>query len=135
MDENTRVILLIDPLNPLGSSYTEEEIKEFAEIAIENDIFLLHDVTYRDFAYNHTLCAKYAPNNTITCYSFSKIFGMAGLRLGAIISSEEVIDVVKSIIIAIAQNGVGITSQGRSLPQRVLVLSIIRPEIESSTAS
>ena len=40
MDENTRVILLIDPLNPLGSSYTEEEIKEFAEIAIENDIFL-----------------------------------------------------------------------------------------------
>ena len=86
MDENTRVILLIDPL-------------EFAEIAIENDFFLLHDVTYRDFAYNLTLCAKYAPNNTITCYSFSKIFGMAGLRLGAIISSQEVIDVVKSIII------------------------------------
>ena len=79
--------------------YTEEEIKEFAEIAIENDIFLLHDITYRDFAYNHTLCAKYAPDNTITCYSFSKIFGMAGLRLGAIISTQEVIDVVKSIII------------------------------------
>ena len=99
MDENTKVILMIDPLNPLGSSYTEEEIKELAEIAIENDLFLLHDVTYRDFAQKHTLAAKYAPNNTITCYSFSKIFGMAGLRLGAIISSEEVIDVVKSIII------------------------------------
>ena len=99
MDENTRVILLIDPLNPLGSSYTEDEIKEFAEMAIENDLFLVHDVTYRDFAQEHTLAAHYAPNNTITCYSFSKIFGMAGLRLGAIISSEEVIDVVKSIII------------------------------------
>ena len=99
MDENTKVILMIDPLNPLGSSYTEDEIKELAEIAIENDLFLLHDVTYRDFAQKHTLAAKYAPNNTITCYSFSKIFGMAGLRLGAIISSEEVIDVVKSIII------------------------------------
>ena len=99
MDENTKVILMIDPLNPLGSSYTEDEIKELAEIAIENDLFLLHVVTYRDFAQKHTLAAKYAPNNTITCYSFSKIFGMAGLRLGAIISSEEVIDVVKSIII------------------------------------
>ena len=75
----------------------EEEIKEFAEIAIENDLFLLHDVTYRDFAQKHTLAAKYAPNNTITCYSFSKIFGMAGLRLGAIISTQEVIDVVKSM--------------------------------------
>ena len=99
MDENTKVILMIDPLNPLGSSYTEDEIKELAEIAIENDLFLLHDVTYRDFAQKHTLAAKYAPNNTIACYNFSKIFGMAGLRLGAIISSEEVIDVVKSIII------------------------------------
>ena len=88
MDENTKVILLIDPLNPLGSS-----------IAMENDIYLIHDVTYRDFSYNHTLCAKYAPDHTITCYSFSKIFGMAGLRLGAIISSPDVIDVVKSIII------------------------------------
>ena len=99
MDENTKVILLIDPLNPLGSSYTEDEIKEFAEIAIENDIYLVHDVTYRDFAQKHTLAAKYAPDHTITCYSFSKIFGMAGLRLGAIVSCEEVIDVVKSIII------------------------------------
>ena len=99
MDENTKVILLIDPLNPLGSSYTEEEIKEFAEIAMENDIYLVHDVTYRDFAQKHTLAAKYAPDHTITCYSFSKIFGMAGLRLGAIVSSEDVIDVVKSIII------------------------------------
>ena len=98
-ENNYKLTPKLVPLNPLGSSYTEEEIKEFAEIAIENDIFLLHDITYRDFAYNHTLCAKYAPDNTITCYSFSKIFGMAGLRLGAIISTQEVIDVVKSIII------------------------------------
>ena len=31
MDENTRMVILIDPLNPLGSSYTEDELKEFAE--------------------------------------------------------------------------------------------------------
>lgn len=99
MDENTRVILLIDPLNPLGSSYTEEEIKEFAEIAIENDIFLVHDITYRDFAEEHFLVAKYAPKHAITMYSFSKSYGMAGLRLGAIIAAQYVIDVVKSIII------------------------------------
>ena len=30
MDENTKMVVLIDPLNPLGSGYTEEEIKEFA---------------------------------------------------------------------------------------------------------
>ena len=31
MDENTGLIILIDPLNPLGGAYTEDEIKEFAK--------------------------------------------------------------------------------------------------------
>jgi len=99
MNENTKIIVLIDPLNPLGSSYTEEEIKEFAEIAIENDIYLLHDITYRDFAREHFLAADYAPNHTITIYSFSKIFGMAGLRIGSIIATEEMINSVRGSLI------------------------------------
>jgi len=99
MDENTKLISLIDPLNPLGSSYTKEEMEEFAKIAIENDIYLLHDITYREFARKHHLAANYAPNHTITIYSFSKIFGMAGLRIGAIIGIPEIIKSVRSILI------------------------------------
>lgn len=111
MDEDTKLIILIDPLNPLGTAYTEEEIKEFAEIAIENDIYLIHDITYRDFSEKHFLAAKYAPDNTITIYSFSKVFGMAGLRIGAIISSKEIIKSIKPLLIndlgtnAVAQAG------------------------------
>ncbi|MCK9152195.1 pyridoxal phosphate-dependent aminotransferase [Methanobacterium alcaliphilum] len=99
MDENTKIISLIDPLNPLGSCYTKEEMEEFAEIAEENDIYLLHDITYRDFAREHHLAAEYAPNHTITVYSFSKIFGMAGLRIGAVIGVPEVINSIRSILI------------------------------------
>lgn len=99
INESTKVIVLIDPLNPLGSCYTEEEIKEFAKIAMENNIFLLHDITYRDFARKHFLAAHYAPNHVITIYSFSKIFGMAGLRIGSIIGSNEIINSVRAILI------------------------------------
>lgn len=99
IDENTKMIVLIDPLNPLGSGYTEEEIKEFAEIAIENNIYLLHDITYKDFAQEHFLVAKYAPKHTLTIFSFSKIYGMAGLRIGAVVSTKEMIDSVKNVII------------------------------------
>jgi aspartate aminotransferase len=99
MDENTKLISLVDPLNPLGSCYNKEEIKEFADLARDNDIYLLHDITYRDFARNHYLVAKYAPENTVTIYSFSKIYGMAGLRIGAMISSPEIITSIKGIII------------------------------------
>lgn len=99
LDENTKLILLIDPLNPLGTSYTKEEIKEFAEIAEENDIYLLHDITYRDFAREHYLAAKRAPEHAITIYSFSKIYGMAGLRIGAMIASPDIINSVRTILI------------------------------------
>jgi aspartate/methionine/tyrosine aminotransferase len=109
MDENTKMIVLIDPLNPLGTSYSKEEIKELAEIAIENDIYLLHDITYRDFARDHYLAADYAPNNTLTIYSFSKIFGMAGLRIGAVISAKPLIDSIKNVVVN--DLGVNIISQ------------------------
>ena len=109
MDENTRMVILIDPLNPLGSSYTEDELKEFAEIAKENDLYLLHDVTYKDFAREHFLVENYAPGQTITIYSFSKIFGMAGLRIGGVVSSKPIIDSIKNAVVN--DLGVNIISQ------------------------
>lgn len=109
MDENTRMVILIDPLNPLGSSYTEEELKEFAKIAKENDLYLLHDITYKDFAREHFLVENYAPGQTLTIYSFSKIFGMAGLRIGGVISSKPIIDAIKNAVVN--DLGVNIISQ------------------------
>ncbi|MBC7112377.1 MAG: pyridoxal phosphate-dependent aminotransferase, partial [Methanothermobacter sp.] len=92
-------ISLIDPLNPLGSSYTRDEIKAFADIAVDHDVYLLHDITYRDFAREHHLAAEYAPEHTVTVYSFSKICGMAGLRIGAIVATSDIVESVKGIVI------------------------------------
>ncbi len=99
LDENTKLISLVDPLNPLGSSYTKEERKDFKDIAEDHDIYLLHDITYRDFAREHELLAKIAPEHTITVYSFSKSYGMAGMRIGSIIGMPEVINSIRSIVI------------------------------------
>lgn len=99
IDMQTKMIVLIDPMNPMGFTYTEEEIKEIAEIAKENDIYVLHDITYKDFAREHHLVAHYAPEHTITIYSFSKIFGMAGLRIGSVISSPELIRKMRASVI------------------------------------
>lgn len=99
MDDKTKLVSLVDPLNPLGSSYTKEELKDFADLAADNDIYLLHDITYRDFAMDHHLMANYAPEHTITVYSFSKIYGMAGMRIGAVIGVPDIIKSIKSIVI------------------------------------
>lgn len=80
----TRMILLIDPLNPLGSGYSREEVRAIAEIAHDRRLLLLNDVTYRDFPEHHALAREFAPEQTITVWSVSKNCGLAGMRLGGL---------------------------------------------------
>jgi aspartate aminotransferase len=78
----TKMVLLIDPLNPLGSGYPREEVRAIAELAHDRHLLLLNDVTYRDFSEGHALAAEFAPEETITVWSVSKNCGLAGMRLG-----------------------------------------------------
>lgn len=89
INEKTRMILIIDPLNPLGSSFKREEIKAFCEIASDHDLIIINDITYRDFADSHTLTAEFAPERTIIAYSVSKNCGLAGMRTGALIAQGD----------------------------------------------
>ncbi|MQY25816.1 pyridoxal phosphate-dependent aminotransferase [Nocardia aurantia] len=87
--EPRALIYLIDPLNPLGSRYTEPELRAITDLAREHEAILVHDCTYRHFATGHTLAAALYPEGTLTTYSFSKWLGLAGLRLGALVGSPE----------------------------------------------
>ena len=92
MSQRTKMLTLVDPLNPLGVTYTAKDIKAFCEIAQDAGVYLLNDVTYRDVAKLHTLAADFYPEGTITIYSFSKNCGLAGLRLGAHIATNELLE-------------------------------------------
>jgi len=87
----TRMILLIDPLNPLGSGYPREEVRAIAEIAHDRHLVLLNDVTYRDFSEGHALAAEFAPEETVTVWSVSKNCGLAGMRLGGLLGRAELL--------------------------------------------
>lgn len=80
----TRMILLIDPLNPLGSGYPAADVRAIAEIAKDRGLLLVNDVTYRDFADAHELAARTAPEQTLTVWSAAKNCGLAGLRIGGL---------------------------------------------------
>jgi aspartate aminotransferase len=85
----TKMILLIDPLNPLGSGYPRDEVRAIAEIAHDHHLTLLNDVTYRDFSEGHALAAEFAPEETVTVWSVSKNCGLAGLRVGGFLARPE----------------------------------------------
>jgi aspartate aminotransferase len=85
----TKGILLIDPINPLGTAYTRDEVRGIAEVARNKGVILIHDVTYRDFSDHQTLANEFYPEKTIVVYSFSKNCGLAGMRVGALAAGPE----------------------------------------------
>jgi aspartate/methionine/tyrosine aminotransferase len=92
VNERTRIIYIVDPNNPLGTACTGEEIRAIADIARSVGAYLVHDCTYRDFAYDHHLAARHYPERTITVWSFSKWLGFAGLRLGAVVGPGDLME-------------------------------------------
>lgn len=92
VDANTRLIYIVDPNNPLGTCHRADEIKAFADIARRVGAWLVHDCTYRHFADDHTLAARFYPERTVTIYSFSKWLGLAGLRLGALVAHPDLLE-------------------------------------------
>ena len=85
----SKMVLLIDPNNPMGSAYSRQEVRAICEVAEDNDMYLINDITYRDFNPLHTLASDFYPEKTIVSYSFSKGPGLAGMRIGAVLAPPE----------------------------------------------
>lgn len=91
LNERTRAILLSNPGNPTGVVLTREELKLFADIARERDLFLVADEVYREFIYGGGELSSMAQfdgigENLILIDSVSKRFSACGARIGALIS-------------------------------------------------
>jgi aspartate/methionine/tyrosine aminotransferase len=93
---NTRAIVLCSPNNPTGAVYPPEVIKAFFKLAQSRGIALVLDETYKDFrpgaAPAHDLFTKDKWDDTlIQLYSFSKVYALAGYRLGAMIGGTGIL--------------------------------------------
>lgn len=100
IDEKTKMIFICNPNNPTGTFLKAEEIDEFIG-SISKDIIVVVDEAYFDFVYPKTLKSsvslinKY--KNLIVFKSFSKYFGLAGLRIGYALGDKEVISAINSL--------------------------------------
>ena len=97
---DSKSIFLIDPINPLGSTYPKDEKRAICEVAEDHDLWVIDDITYRDFAPEHTLAANLLPEKTITAYSVSKNCGLAGLRVGSLVGPKEFIRDIRGTMVS-----------------------------------
>ena len=103
IDARTRAIVLCTPNNPTGAIYPVSALEAFFKLAQSANIMLIVDETYKDFrpdaAAPHELFNQAHWQDTlIQLYSFSKIYALAGYRLGAMIAGAEILHEAAKIL-------------------------------------
>lgn len=95
--EDTQLLILLNPNNPMGNVYTDEEFERIFRTAQEKQINILIDEAYHYF-YPKTFI-KYAleGEHVFITRTFSKLFSMAGCRLGYVVGWPEGIKMVQKM--------------------------------------
>lgn len=88
VDQNTKAILFTNPNNPTGALLTLEEMQEIVEIARSVDAWVICDEMYRGLKEEYMPSFADLYEKAIVTASSSKIYSMAGTRVGWIICHD-----------------------------------------------
>jgi aspartate aminotransferase len=91
--ERTRVLVVNTPSNPLGTVLPAEDVEALVRLAEDHDLWLLSDECYDalTFGQPHVSPGRFdRDGRVLSAFSFSKTYAMTGLRVGYLITTEEV---------------------------------------------
>lgn len=99
----TKMFILCNPSNPTGSAYTKKELQEIAEVALENNFYVLSDEIYEKMVYDDFNFVSFPSlhpelkKKTILVNGVSKTYAMTGWRIGYAAGPEAVINGINKI--------------------------------------
>ena len=131
INKNTKIVVLVNPNSPTGTSINDNDIINVIEKAQRNDAIVMVDEAYSQF-YGKTsipLIKKYG--NLIITQTFSKAFGLAGLRLGYIISNKNNIKNIQKALSPYSVNGVAVACAFAALKDQKYVKNYVKEVNES----
>lgn len=136
--DRTRVIIVCSPNNPTGSIVTKAEFAQFMD-QVPSDILVILDEAYVEFVTDPTavngqqLAGRYP--NLVIARTFSKAYGLAGLRIGYAVGPEYILDAARTTALPLsvtepAQRAALVSLQyEKVLLERVARLSVLRDEV------
>ena len=84
-DPKVKAFFAVNPTNPTARAITPENLQKFKEVLKANpNLIIITDDVYGTFSPDYQSIFAVAPHNTILVYSFSKLYGATGERLGLI---------------------------------------------------
>ena len=94
-DKETRLLFVCSPNNPTGNQFKESDVKQLLD---EFKGIVIVDEAYVDFASGSVIDLIRDYDNVAVLRSFSKAFGLAGLRLGYLVASEHLVKYVQRVV-------------------------------------
>ena len=98
--DKTRVVCLANPNNPTGSYITKDEVRRL-HAGLPKNVLLVVDAAYAEYVsrndYESGVELVDRAENVVMTRTFSKIYGMGGLRLGWMYGPENVIDTISRL--------------------------------------
>jgi histidinol-phosphate aminotransferase len=102
MNQKIRLIFIPNPNNPTGKFIPRRDVEKFIKtLGGRDDVLLVFDEAYNEFVrhsdYESVFTRVLSTRNLVLLKTFSKSFGLAGLRLGTIVAPSEVIDLFNRV--------------------------------------
>ncbi len=98
--DKTKIVFIGNPDNPAGTFVNERQLVNFLK-SIRTDILVFIDEAYFEFvddkSYPDTIKLLKTYKNIVVTRTFSKLYGLAGLRLGYGIADKEIIDILNRL--------------------------------------
>ncbi len=100
VDENTRLVFIANPNNPTGTWLQRLELADFL-YALPHHVIVLLDEAYTEYVQN-----EHFPNaiewlsdypNLLITRTFSKIYGLAGLRVGYGVANQQLVEIISRV--------------------------------------
>ena len=96
----TRLVFLANPNNPTGTIYRRAAFERFLQ-SIRKDVVVIADEAYAEYVVDpewpDSLRYQAPGRLLVTCRTFSKIYGLAGLRIGYAVAPAEIVEVLDRI--------------------------------------
>jgi histidinol-phosphate aminotransferase len=100
LSRRTKVVFLANPDNPTGTWFTEAELTPFLD-AVPKDTLVVLDEAYVEYVdapgFQDGLALRRKYPNVVVLRTFSKIYGLAGMRLGYGLARPEVVEYVDRV--------------------------------------
>jgi aspartate/methionine/tyrosine aminotransferase len=95
ISSKTKLISICNPHNPVGRVYSKEVLIKISEIAEAHNLWVMSDEIWSDIVYDkkefntYSSVSEAAKKKSFTVFGFSKSFGIAGLRIGAVLCNDQ----------------------------------------------